>query len=383
MVKLPSVKYLFNRRGTASLDTTGSVEIEIYFSRNERLRISTGIKLYITQWDEAIHVVKHKDAISLNVKLASMYNTIMQNFAQMQAAGIYLNKYEYSKFTDSELYENKMSFLSYMQMRINERSLRDSTKRQHIQALEALCRFGKIEKFSSLTPENIHAFDIYLRKENPARMQTTIHGYHKRIKPYVIESYKLGYIRHNPYLQFEDKRGKHRPRKPLTLSELEQVKSVELSDRLSKVRDLFIFCCYTGLSYCDMIAFNYKKDVVSLNGINYIDGSRIKTGSSFFTPILGPAEKILEKYSYCLPNISDQKYNDYLHLIEEKLNLRKPLTSHIARHTFATTVCLANDIPIETLSKMLGHCHIATTEIYAHVMNSSVSRHSEILNSLI
>ena len=161
------------------------------------------------------------------------------------------------------------------------------------------------------------------------------------------------------------------------------LRSMELPDKLDRVRDMFIFCCYTGLAYADLNAFDYGKHVIVRDGLEYIDGNRIKTGTEFFTPLLKPAREILAKYGNKLPSMSDQKYNDYLHVIEARMDLKKPLTSHVARHTFATTVCLANDIPIETVSKMLGHRHVATTEIYAKIMRENVERHSRTLEELV
>ena len=193
----------------------------------------------------------------------------------------------------------------------------------------------------------------------------------------------LGYIPENPYNHFEDKRGRYKPRKPLTRDELEALRSLPLSGRLDRVRDLFVFCCYTGLAVADLAAFSYEQHVVERNGMLYIDGNRIKTGTEFFTPLLKPARDILTKYDNKLPVISGQKYNDYLHVIEAKLGLKKPLTSHVARHTFATTVCLGNDIPIETVSKMLGHRHVSTTEIYAKVLQENVERAARSLDDIL
>lgn len=381
---LPIIRFVFDRRKKATVSVASSVELEIYFSRNQRRRLSTGVKLYAGQWDDKLHAINRTDGILINARLTELYKRHEQVFYDMYAQGLTATWENYDLFVRGEIKkEIPSSFLDFMQKRIDERGLRPSTKVSQIVALEALCRFGKINSFASLTSANLTEFDMFLRKENPNRSQATIHNYHKRIKVYVIEAYKLEYIDRNPYDRFKDKRGSHKPRKPLTIDELRMLRKAKLSDKLDRVRDLFIFCCYTGLAYCDMNVFDYYKDVVSEGGMQYIDGERIKTGTGFLAPLLQPAKEILEKYNYKLPSISDQKYNDYLHVIEEKLEFRKPLTSHIARHTFATTVCLANDIPIATLSRMLGHKHISTTEIYAKVMDSSVKRCATKLNGII
>lgn len=381
---LPIIRFVFDRRKKATVNVTSTVELEIYFSRNQRRRLSTGIKLYAGQWDDRLRVINRPDGILLNARLTELYKRHEQVFYDMYAQGLTVTWENYELFVKGEIKrEIPCSFLDFMHKRIEERGLRNSTKVSQLVALEALARFGKIDSFASLTAANIKEFDMFLRKEDPKRSQPTIHNYHKRIKVYVNEAYELEYIEKNPYDFFKDKRGSHKPRKPLTVEELQQLRDIELLDKLDRVRDLFVFCCYTGLAYCDMNAFDYRKDVIVENGMKYIDGARIKTGIGFLAPLLPPAMQILEKYNYKLPSISDQKYNDYLHVIEEKLGFHKPLTSHIARHTFATTVCLANDIPIATLSRMLGHRHVSTTEIYAKVMDSSVKRYAEKLNEIL
>ena len=114
----------------------------------------------------------------------------------------------------------------------------------------------------------------------------------------------------------------------------------------------------------------------------YIDGSRIKTDTKFFTPILAPAMKVLEKYDYQLPKISNQKANDYLHVIQMELHISQKLTFHVARHSFAT-MALAHDVPIENVARMLGHQDIKTTQIYAKVLRSTIERHATALQQSI
>lgn len=111
----------------------------------------------------------------------------------------------------------------------------------------------------------------------------------------------------------------------------------------------------------------------------YIIGSRIKTGSTFYTPILEPAMEVLQKYNYRLPRMSNQKLNDYLHLVESRACLNKKMTSHVARHTFATWV-LSQDVPVEDLARMLGHKDVRTTQHYAKLLPSTIQRHAENLN---
>lgn len=281
------------------------------------------------------------------------------------------------------------SFLDYLYEQISTRTMKETTRRRKLVAYNALRRFGRIRSFESVTAENISRFDLFLRETDPEifdekgqkvliRSQVTLHDYHKNIKPYILEAHRLGYIKDNPYNRFKDIRGKSKERNPLTHQEIDFLIKMELSPKLAIVRDLFIFCAFTGLAYADMIKFNYRTDVVTRGGFKYIDGERLKTGSKFFTPILPPAMDVLRRYDYKLPKISLQKYNDYLHIIEEKTEFNKHITSHLARHSFATIV-LNNGVPVEVLARMLGHHNISVTQIYAKILTSSIEHYATIL----
>ena len=171
-------------------------------------------------------------------------------------------------------------------------------------------------------------------------------------------------------------------RRPLSEIELKKIREAELPPKESRVRDLFIFAAYTGLAYCDVQGFNFKMMTELIGDLYYIDASRLKTGSNFFTPILPPAMEVLKRYNYKLPKISNQKANDYLHNIESRLCINKPITFHVARHSFAT-VALSHDIPIEKLARMLGHKDIKTTQLYAKILKDTVARHATNLSKAI
>ena len=152
--------------------------------------------------------------------------------------------------------------------------------------------------------------------------------------------------------------------------------------RLDRVRDLFIFSCYTGISYADIIALTKTNLMIGEDKNLWIITKRQKTGSPVKVPLLEKAEKILNKYEdhpvtevtqSLLPVISNEKVNLYLKEIADAAQIKKNLTFHMARHTFATTITLSNGVPIETVSKLLGHNKIATTQIYARVIDSKIS----------
>lgn len=371
------MRFVFNRRGNATEEKQTAIELEIYFSRAERKFIPTGLSIYAGQWDKELHVINHLQAKLLNKQLDDFLKKYEKMIEAMINGGKKITLDNLNERLGKAKPKELVSFMDFMYDRMTERPLRESTKRMHLVTWEALKRFGGIVSFDSLTPKNLKLFDDFLRKENPDRKQTTVHGYHKRMKPYVIEAYKLRHIDSNPYDIFDNARGTSKEREPLTQQELDHLRAIELPDKLDRVRDLFVFGCYTGLSYSDIALFRYETDVVESNGMYFIDGERLKTGTKFYTPLLRPAMDVLAKRNYKLPLISNQKYNDFLHVIEARLGLNKPLTSHVARHTFATTVTLANDIPIESVSRMLGHKDIKTTQIYAKILKTTIERQVE------
>ena len=145
---------------------------------------------------------------------------------------------------------------------------------------------------------------------------------------------------------------------------------------------MFIFAAYTGLAFCDVMEFNFETMAEQRGDMYFIDGSRLKTGTNFFTPILPPAMDVLIRYDFKLPKISNQKANDYLHLIESRLGINKSMTFHVARHSFAT-LSLSHDVPIEKVARMLGHTDIKTTQIYAKILKTTVEKHAFNLSNAI
>lgn len=151
--------------------------------------------------------------------------------------------------------------------------------------------------------------------------------------------------------------------------------------RIQVVRDIFLFSCFTGLSYTDM-KYLESSHIKRAGAKKFLVQRRKKSKVEAVIPLLSQAEEILEKYlslslledrTYIFPAPSNQKVNAYLKEIADICGIEKNLTFHMARHTFATTVTLANEIPIESISKMMGHTSIKTTQIYAQVLNEKLS----------
>ena len=179
----------------------------------------------------------------------------------------------------------------------------------------------------------------------------------------------------------------------LTEYELNKIATKKFSfERLEQIRDVFLFCCYTGLAFADIEKLKPSEIRIGIDGNKWIFTNRQKTDTLSRVPLLPVAIDILEKYqdhpacansNKVLPVISNQKYNEYLKEIAGICGINKKMTTHTARHTFATTVTLCNGVPMESVSKMLGHKNLKTTQHYAKVLDKKLSDDMCILRNKI
>ncbi|HEY2583242.1 MAG TPA: site-specific integrase [Mucilaginibacter sp.] len=228
----------------------------------------------------------------------------------------------------------------------------------------------------------ITGFEFYLKAD---RKITGVSAakYIKHLKKIVNHCIANGWLKQNPFINFKFS-ARAKERTFLTQQELDSITNKKFSvERLSQVRDIFVFCCYTGLCYADVQKLKRSEIAMGIDGEKWIFTSRKKTNTSSRIPLLPVALEILNRYqdhpqcenkNLLLPVLSNQKMNAYLKEIADLCNVIKHLTFHLARHTFATTVTLSNGVPIETVSKMLGHTGIKTTQHYAKILDIKVSQ---------
>ena len=231
----------------------------------------------------------------------------------------------------------------------------------------------------------------YYQKGHPGAMShNTVMKHLQRLRKIVNLAYQLEWIEKDPFIRwkptFEQKQ-----RDFLGQNELNNLETYHFPiDRLDRVRDLFVFSCYTGISYSDIMGLTKNNLITGMDGKSWIATKRLKTKTTVRVPLLEPAQKILDKYEShpvtmhsgtLLPKITNEKTNLYLKEIADAVGIKKNLTFHMARHTFATTVTLSNGVPIEMVSKLLGHTKLATTQIYARVLDKKVSEDIEQLRS--
>ena len=217
--------------------------------------------------------------------------------------------------------------------------------------------------------------------------QATVYRSIQRVKKIIQFAIAENYLKKDPFHLYKNKKYKT-VIVYLTDEELKRLEKHTFSQiRLQQVKDLFIFCCYTGLAYTEMTTLTTNNIEVGFDGNEWIQMIRKKTNRVISIPVLPKAKEILEKYENELPKISNQKFNSYLKEISALLSIDKKLTHHIARKTFATTVLLYNDVPMEIVSELLGHSNVKVTQAsYAKVVQQSVSKemkkvHSKLLEN--
>lgn len=204
----------------------------------------------------------------------------------------------------------------------------------------------------------------------------------ERLKKMSAWAAKNEWIAKDPFVNYQLK-FQYKVREFLTELELQDLEGRHFDDPvLQKVKDLFVFSCYTGLSYADVMALEPRNIVAETDGFSWIQICRVKTNTPVDVPLLDVARRILEKFKResaveerdtIFPYVPNQVVNRSLKIISEICGFSKRMTFHLARHTFATTVTLCNGVPIESISKMLGHTKITTTMIYAKVVKTKIS----------
>jgi site-specific recombinase XerD len=214
----------------------------------------------------------------------------------------------------------------------------------------------------------------------------------KRLRKMINMAIALEWLNKDPFIKFKAKLEK-REREFLTQIELEFIENYESKiNRLDLVKDLFLFSSYTGIAYVDIMELTNENILKGIDGNLWIETTRVKTNTAVRLPLLEVPEMIISKYKTDIraqsidklfPKISNQKLNSYLKEIADACGIKKNLTFHMARHTFATTVTLTNGVPIESVSKMLGHTKLTTTQIYAKVIESKVSDDMNQLRNIL
>ena len=267
------------------------------------------------------------------------------------------------------------------------------TYNKYIATYKHLSKFIKYKfkkndiEIAKVNHEFIADLEFYLRSERSCGHNTTM-KYLGNFKKIVRIAVNNDWLKKYPYSNYKLS-WKKTERAYLSESELKKIANKEFSiARIQIVKDCFLFACYTGLAHSDLTRLKKENLIIGFDQKPWISIKRKKTNVQSNIPLLPMAEAIIDKYKdyppsvekgVLLPVLSNQKMNAYLKEIADICGITKSLTSHVARHTFATTITLNNDVPIESVSKMLGHSSLEMTKIYARLLDKKVGRDMEHL----
>ncbi|KAA1245793.1 site-specific integrase [Aquimarina sp. RZ0] len=368
----------------------------------KRVNISLKRKVSIDLWD-----AKKKRARGTSTKARQINQYLDQVHSQL------FQQYQELKFK-GELITAKLIKQRYLGEGENNKTLQELIK-YHSQKIEKTLTAGTIRNFG-VTENYINRFleqklkttDIYLKQLNykfvcdfegflhsywpkghpKAMSHNTVMKHIQRMRKMITLAYHLEWLDKDPFIRWKPTFEK-REREFLTENELSNLETYHFPiERLERVRDIFVFSCYTGISYADIITLTETHVHKGIDGNNWIITRRQKTKTPIKVPLLDRAQELINKYhnhpmtvvsGTLFPVITNEKLNLYLKEIADACGIRKNLTFHMARHTFATTITLSNGVPIETVSKLLGHTKLATTQIYARVIERKVSEDMQLL----
>ena len=378
-----SYRFVYNRKKSLNDRGTALVQVEAYLNK-KKVYFSTHVYLRPEQWDVKRKIIKdhpNQDALNgmLNEFIIELEKKELSLWRQGKTITLSLIKEEFKSNTDA-------SFLGFARKEIMSSQLKDSTKRNHLTTISLLQSFKPTIEFEDLTYNFVTDFEKFLYESG--YQTNTVAKHMKHLKSFVNAAINKGYIDPNNYAfrryKIKMKEGKHVFLLPEEMKKLEEVSLTGRNSCLEHTLDAFLFCCYTGLAYADVYSLTTKEIVTGKEGKQWIVKARTKTHSLCNIPLLKPAIQILERYAdfakaegRLLPVPANQTMNDGLKEIAELCGINKQLTTHCARHTFATTVTLANNVSIENVSQMLGHSNIKMTQHYAKVLNTSISRDME------
>jgi len=365
----------------------------------ERKQFSTGIFVNPNHWKNKLQKVSIQDSnykfINSQIEQIQIkINNIILVF-QLQSENYTLDNI-YNAFTGVEIEKNDFILSYYKQYLAKIKKLvgleiKHNTYKKFVYVgnhLEAYLKW-KFKKadlpLKELSLQFLDDFDYYLKTEKKQE-QVTINKTIQRLRTPIKQAISEGYLDRDPFILHKSKT----VRKTVIFLNTEELKIFEETllqqKRLRIIQELFIFCCYTGLAYNEMANLEKCNIQIGFDGINWIQMKREKTQRQISIPILPTAQEIIDKYSSDLnlifPSISNQKFNSYLKEIADIAGIQKRLTHHTARKTFASTVLLFNNVPMEIVSELLGHSNmLITQESYGKVVQRKVSEEMKKLKS--
>jgi len=381
MIKTPTARFVFDRKHVATRSTAkgrkkGLVQIEIMYQRKRRY-VTTGIKLFKEQWaaDKENHVVNSAYADEYNESLRLQMQSVLGEInRQVEAGAVDLLKVTLaSKHEATSLHE-----LSETVER-QRPSLSENSKKAYASMRNIFDDFGKFDDVSLINVSLVAEFDKWMITGLISGMtrKYRLSHLHMLLK-FAVEK---GLITSDPMAGYKMPRAKSKEIVYLTDEELECIAHVKLPSELLIARDLFLFQCYTGMAWADIATLD--RSMIQTQGADtFISRSRKKTNVHYRTKLLAPALDVMKRHDMEVPMPeSYDKYRHQLHKVVKMAGISKNVNPHVGRHTFATWA-LSHGVPIEIVSKMLGHTNIKTTQIYAKVLAKDVEAQFDKLDEL-
>lgn len=371
---------IYDRMHRSTATKPASIEIRFTYGSKQKY-ISTGVKVLPKEFNDKRRVVfRRNDADELNAILESYRSRATKIVRDMIESG----EFDLDAIPGLMAGEKmrQMTFVEYCIKRSETRKVKEPTKIRYRSFTKFLKEWNRIVTFSDLTISKIRELDEYLHKQG--YKDATVYTYHKHLKLFIHDAVIDGLVDSNPYdrLSFKISRGEKQYVDCLTQEQFSRLKALTFDNVYEeRAYDLFLMQCYTGLAYADLMSFDMECCEETGDGKFFYHAKRKKTDTDFVFQLLDGAMRILIKYNYRLPKLSIQKYNEYLKKIGARIDCPN-LHSHMGRATAATTF-LSLGMPINIVSRVLGHTSIHQTQRYARTLNSDVKSAFDLINGRI
>ena len=366
--------------------------------RKKRKQFSTGFFVNPSNWNSKKQMVKEQNETSgsINAQLSLISQKIQNAYLFLQVQNLEFNVDDiFDKYLNKKI-KKEDNVISYFKRYLVAQSklINKDIKPVTWKKFEYVCNhvasfiFFKYHKkdfpLDKLNQQFLTDFEYYLKTEKDQK-QVTVNKVIQRFRKPIKLAVSEGCLDQDPFVSHKPNRTK----KEVVFLSMEELDLLEKyhfeQSRLELVRDLFIFCCYTGLAYLEMTNLKKEHLIKGFDGNQWIQMKREKTSKLISVPLLPKAKFLMNKYEsisdYVLPKFSNQKINSYLKEIAGIVGINKTITHHTARKTFASTVLLYNDVPMEIVSELLGHSNMKITqEYYGKIVQKSIGKEMERLS---
>ena len=390
------VSFFLHKQSTVTQKHTIYLSITI---AGKRVRVNTGVSVLGSHWDSAKARIKgiDEDAFTNNKLLAALHTKVTEIYTECikkdlpVTAKLIADKLRSPGEASEYLIRLLDLHHAYVKRRVGIEVSKATNIKYGTLKRKVLGYLKKQYKTNDIALDQLNkgfamGFELYLKADEHIGHNTAI-KYIQFLKRAINYGIGMEWLKHDPFKAFKCTL---QPviRECLTQEEIDRIQTKEFATyRLEHVRDIFVFSCYTGLAYADVKKLKHSEIVKGIDGKQWIQTFRAKTNTRVPIPLLPQALDLISKYrksdnsGFVFPVPSNQKVNAYLKEIADVCEITKKLTFHIARHSFATTVTLSNGVPIETVSKMLGHTNIKTTQIYSKVVDFKISGDMALLGN--